>query len=138
MVRRRVRASKTWHRFSTFCQARTGPSSSHPESLTTNTMSKRVLCPSSALLRSLGARAPLQSCLQRHQQVVGKRAFRLSPRSLEVGDRSFRGQLYESTARRLKAQREAEARHAEMTPISAFARNAAFTFCKNPLAAEKT
>lgn len=64
----------------------------------------------------------------------GGRPFHQSTKSLEEGDRSFRGQLYESTARRIKRQREEEVRYAQMTPISAFGRNAAFTFCEHRLA----
>ena len=50
-----------------------------------------------------------------------------SPKKFEE-ERSFRGQLYESTARRIKRQREDEVRFASMQPLSQTARNFAFTF----------
>jgi hypothetical protein len=100
-------------------------------------MSSGTHCPSLALLRSLRQLASSRPCVRRHPN-VGRRSFHRSPKSLDEGDRSFQGQLYESTARRIKSQREAEARFAGMTPPTAFARNAAFTFCINPLIAATT
>ncbi|CAD6566539.1 MAG: D-lactate ferricytochrome c oxidoreductase [Alectoria sarmentosa] len=58
----------------------------------------------------------------------GRRALHTSPKFFSNEDKTFRGQLYESTARRIQAQREAEARFASMTPMSDFARQSAFTF----------
>ena len=90
-------------------------------------MSGTRLCPSAALLRFLGQTASLRNCPQRIPP-AGRRPFHSSTRVLEERELSFRGQLYESTARRIKREREAEARFANMQPPTAFARNAAFTF----------
>lgn len=73
-----------------------------------------------------------QECLHR-LPLRGRRPFHSSRKLFAEEDKTFRGQLYESTARRIKRQREAEARFADMTPPSAFARNAAFTFCETLL-----
>ena len=101
-------------------------------------MSGRLLYPSAALLRSLRSSPSLRQC-PRQFPIGGKRPLHTSPKSLEEeGQKSFRGQLYESTARRIQRQREAEARFASMTPPSAFARNAAFTFCPGTFPIERT
>ena len=92
-------------------------------------MSAMVPCPSSALLRSLKY-VPFP----RQLRVRGRRTLHTSPKSNE--EKTFRGQLYESTARRIQAQREAEARFAAMSPTSEFSRNATLTFGMNVSAAE--
>ncbi|KAL9066763.1 MAG: hypothetical protein Q9161_007352 [Pseudevernia consocians] len=71
---------------------------------------------------------PLSRQCSRQIPVGGRRALHTSPKSFLDEQKTFRGQLYESTARRIQAQREAEARYASVTPISAFATNSAFTF----------
>ena len=87
--------------------------------------------PSPALLRSLRPSASLQHCPW-HGPFVSRRSLHRSPRLFEEEKKSFRGQLYESTARRIQRQREVEAAYAEAMPPSQFARQAAFTFCINP------
>ena len=72
----------------------------------------------------------------RHLQIECRRAFNASPKSFVNEEKSFRGQLYESTARRIQAQREAEARFASMAPVSAFSRNSMLTFSMQTSAAE--
>ena len=62
--------------------------------------------------------------------MAGSRTFHSSPKLFTEPEKSFRGQLYESTARRIQRQREDEVRFASNMPISPFARSAAFTFCK--------
>ena len=83
------------------------------------------------LLRSLKPSPSLQH-RSRHGPFVGRRSLHRSPRLFEEEKKSFRGQLYESTARRIQRQREVEAAYAEAMPPSQFARQAAFTFCINP------
>lgn len=78
-------------------------------------------------LRSLRYMPLSRQCL-RQVPVVRRRSLHTSPKSFSSDEKSFRGQLYESTARRIQAQREAEARFASMTPMSSFAQNSAFTF----------
>ena len=109
-------------------------------------MAGKMSRPSLALLRSLRHIPPSRQCT-RQLPIGGRRALHTSPKSFSNEEKSFRGQLYESTARRIQAQREAEARFASMTPDSGFARNSAFTFgmpasvaetfaadfCSNPL-----
>ncbi|KAF6234908.1 hypothetical protein HO173_006838 [Letharia columbiana] len=84
--------------------------------------------PSFLTLRSL-RHMPLSRQCARPLPVGGRRNLHTSPKSFsnEV-EKTFRGQLYESTARRIQAQREAEARFASMSPTSDFARQSAFTF----------
>ncbi|KAL6713838.1 D-lactate ferricytochrome c oxidoreductase [Lecanora helva] len=90
-------------------------------------MSARPLCPSAALLRSLNQSGSRQSCSYKYP-VVRRRSFHSSLRRLEEGEKSFRAQLYESTARRIKRQREQEERFALLRPDSPATRNFAFTF----------
>lgn len=66
----------------------------------------------------------------------GRRALHTSSKTFANDGKTFRAQLYESTARRIQAQREAEARFASMVPTSAFASNSAFTFGMRASAAE--
>ena len=90
-----------------------------------------IFSPSVALLRSLKPSPSLQHC-SRHGPFVTRRSLHRSPRLFEEEKKSFRGQLYESTARRIQRQREVEAAYAEAIPPSHFARQAAFTFCIKP------
>lgn len=69
--------------------------------------------------------------------MAGRRSFNSSRKMFDEPEKSFRGQLYESTARRLQRQREDEARFASNMPITPFARNAAITFCISPFHLEK-
>lgn len=96
---------------------------------------EKMSCPSLVFLRSL-RRLPLSRQCSRQFPVGRRRALHTSPKSLSEEEKSFRGQLYESTARRIQAQREAEARFASMQPTSDFARNSAYTFCMHTSAAE--
>lgn len=98
-------------------------------------MSGKMPCPSVALLRSL-RHMPLSRQSSRQIPVGGRRTLHTSPRSFSNEEKTFRGQLYESTARRIQAQREAEARFASLTPFSAFASNATLTFGMHASAAE--
>lgn len=90
-----------------------------------------ISSPSAALLRSLRPSPSLQHC-SRHGPLVSRRSLHRSPRLFEEETKSFRGQLYESTARRIQRQREVEAAYADAMPPSHFARQAAFTFCISP------
>lgn len=92
------------------------------------TMTGKMSCPSLVFLRSM-RHMPLSRQCSRPLPVGGRRNLHTSPKSFsnEV-EKTFRGQLYESTARRIQAQREAEARFASMSPTSDFARQSAFTF----------
>ena len=86
-------------------------------------MSQKMYTPSASLLRCF--RHTL-----RKNSVASRLLFHNSPRRFEEEEgRSFQGQLYESTARRIKRQREAEARFAGHNETSNMARNFAFTFC---------
>lgn len=98
-------------------------------------MSGTMSCPSLVFLRSL-RHIPLSQQCSRQIPIGSRRALHTSPRCFSNQEKTFRGQLYESTARRIQAQREAEARFASMTPLSTFARNSAFTFCTHASAAE--
>ena len=108
----------------------TGPSSLKSSSIKQASMSGRMFCPSAALLRSLRPSPYLQRC-SRHCPIGRRRSFHAPSKLLEE-QKSFRSQLYESTARRLQRQREAEARFADRTPPTKLAVTAAFTFCTNP------
>lgn len=95
----------------------------------------KMSCLSSNSSRSL-SRMPLSRQCSLQIPIGGKRVLHTSPKSLSHEEKTFRGQLYESTARRIQAQRQAEARFASMVPISNSARNWAFTFCMHASAAE--
>ncbi len=86
-------------------------------------MSANMSRPSLAFLRGLRGMP-----FKRRIQIGGRRLLQTSPRSFASEEKTFRGQLYESTARRIQAQREAEARFASMKPTSAFAQNSTLTF----------
>ena len=94
-------------------------------------MPGKLFSPSAALLRSLRPSPSLQHC-SRHCPFVSRRSLHRSPRLFEEEQKSFRGQLYESTARRIQRQREIEAAYADAMPPSTLARNLAFTFCISP------
>ncbi|KAM0806356.1 hypothetical protein BDR22DRAFT_828738 [Usnea florida] len=83
--------------------------------------------PSLLLLRSFRLKPIPQQCFRR-LPLGGRRALHTSPKSFSNDEKTFRSQLYESTARRIQAQREAEARFASASPTSSFARRSAFTF----------
>lgn len=91
-------------------------------------MSVKMSSPSLIFLHTL-RRIPLSQQCSRQSPIGSRRALHTSPRCFSNQEKTFRGQLYESTARRIQAQREAEARFASTTPLSDFARNSYFTFC---------
>ncbi|KAL8710110.1 MAG: hypothetical protein Q9220_005193 [cf. Caloplaca sp. 1 TL-2023] len=91
-------------------------------------MTGKQLCPSVALLRSLAETSARRQCLHRittrHQ-----RAFHIS-RTLareEQNQRTFAGQLYESTAERVKRERAEQERFASLRNESRGGRSAALT-----------
>ena len=94
-------------------------------------MATKMPCPILVFLRRRRCMPPL-----RQLGLGGRRAFHISPKTLGSEERTFRGQLYESTARRIQAQREAEERFHNMKPLSAFASKSAFTFGMHPSVAE--
>ena len=93
--------------------------------------------PSLVLLRSFRLKPIPRQCSQR-LPLGGRRALHTSPKPSYNEEKTFRSQLYESTARRIQAQREAEARFASARPTSKFARRSAFTFCMHASAAQKS
>lgn len=107
-------------------------------------MSKSRPVPSVALLRSLRASvsdaeltvsaqclAPLPCWRATHTTWQRRQLSTSTCRAEQLADetmsRSFRAQLYESTAERLQREKEAEIRQRESRPTSIFARNAFFT-----------
>ena len=93
-------------------------------------MAAKMPIPSRALLRSLAFAPPLRHCLRITASVPKRRTLHATP--IRLADekelkKSFRGQLYESTAERLKRQRDEESVYFDSQPISAFGKNAAFT-----------
>lgn len=100
-------------------------------------MSGRTPRSSSTPLRSFTHTPCLRQC-SRQLEMASRRNLHSSPKSFAEQEKSFRGQLYESTARRIQRQREDEARFASNIPITPFARNAAFTFCISPLLFERS
>lgn len=103
----------------------------NPSSIKMANMPGKLFSPSAALLRSLRPSPSLQHC-SRLCPFVSRRSLHRSPRLCEEEQKSFRGQLYESTARRIQRQREIEAAYADAMPPSTLARNMAFTFCISP------
>lgn len=100
-------------------------------------LSANMSCPSLVFLRKLKIwHIPLSQQCSRQFPIETRRALHTSSRCFSNQEKTFRGQLYESTARRIQAQREAEARFAATTPLSSFARNSAFTFCTHASVAE--
>ena len=90
-------------------------------------MSTSKLCPSIALLRSLGRVShPPSQCVQQ-VSLRFERAFHKS-RSLRREEKSFKGQLYESTAQRLERERAEQRRFAKERGESSGGRTAATTF----------
>ena len=100
-------------------------------------MSGNMSCPSVLLLRSLRLQPIPRQCSQR-LPLGGRRALHTSPKFFSNEERTFRSQLYESTARRIQAQREAEARFAAASPTSNSARRSAFTFGTHASAGQKS
>ena len=88
--------------------------------------------PSKALLRSLQLAPTSSSQCMRTVFRQSRRKIHTSRCYLEEQDseprKSFRGQLYESTAQRLKRQRDEEALFRSNKPTTAFARNGAIAF----------
>ena len=91
-------------------------------------MSASKLCPSVALLRSLGLSSHLVSrrCVQQTSMRLG-RAIHSSASSQE-DQKSFKGQLYESTYQRLERERAEQRRFAKERGQSSGSRTAATTF----------
>lgn len=91
-------------------------------------MAEMPLCPSVALLRSLGRTSSPRRCLHR----LANRQHRALHVSRVLGQeerpqKSFHGQLYESTAERVQRERAEQKRFAEMRNESGKGRNAAVT-----------
>ena len=94
-------------------------------------MAVQMPVPSQALLRSLRL-APCSCQCPRTITPSCRRAFHPNRRRHEEGapelKKSFRGQLYESTAQRIKRQREEEAAHTPERPVTMFGKNLAIAF----------
>ncbi|KAL9104312.1 MAG: hypothetical protein Q9163_000753 [Psora crenata] len=99
-------------------------------------MALKTPIPSKALLRSLRWTPPLRHCVLRQCPRGAShrrgRALHTTPFRLEQEQKdfrkSFRGQLFESTAQRVKRQREQAAAYANNQPMSAFFKNISITF----------
>ena len=86
-------------------------------------------CPSLALLRSLKRAPQISQRCNCQISSAQRRAFRTA-RALKEEQRSFKGQLYESTAQRLQRERVEQARFAKLRGEGGAGRNAAATFGK--------
>lgn len=118
----------------------------HQETPIEMASTSRPFCPSTALLRRLsralqashnGSRpsaSPSASSSSSPLLPSSRRTIHASSRRFDAQEpKSFRSQLYESTARRIQRQRDEEAQYAASRPISTAARNFSLTFCSSSL-----
>ena len=99
-------------------------------------MATQIPIPSQALLRSLQLAPPHRQCLRRqllrNTPLRRRRALHTTPLRLAAEQtefrKSFRGQLFESTAARLKRERDELNEYADVAPINAVFRRVAITF----------
>ncbi|KAL9637223.1 MAG: hypothetical protein Q9164_002323 [Protoblastenia rupestris] len=99
-------------------------------------MATQIPIPSQALLRSLQLAPPHRQCLRRqllrNTPLRRRRALHTTPLRLAEEQtefrKSFRGQLFESTAARIKRERDELNEYADVGPINAVFRRVAITF----------